>query len=68
LRRPALRRSIDVNNTSPTRVNMSNTRKISPLQSAIAAWTVLRVGLVSTGRTDMAQPTVPFPIYRGLTR
>jgi len=47
---------------------MSNTRKISPLQSAIAAWTVLRVGLVSTGRTDMAQPTVPFPIYRGLTR
>ena len=49
---------------------MSNTRQIIPLQSAIAAWTVSRVGgsLVCMGRSDMTLPTVPSPIYRGLTR
>jgi len=48
---------------------MSDTRKLTPLQSAIAAWTVERVGgLVCTGRSGMTHPTVPFPIYRGLTR
>ena len=49
---------------------MSNTRKPSLLQSAIADWTVLRVGgsLIDLGRSDMTHPNVPFPIYRGLTR
>jgi hypothetical protein len=48
---------------------MSDTRKLIPLQSAFAAWTVERVGaLVCTGRSGMTHPTVPFPIYRGLTR
>ena len=52
------------------RVNMSNTRNPIPLLSAIAGWTVLRAdgGLLSRGRSDMASPTVSFPIYRGLTR
>ena len=41
-----------------------------PLQSAIAAWTVARAdgGLDCTGRSGMTHATVPFPIYRGLTR
>jgi hypothetical protein len=48
---------------------MSDTRKLIPPQPAIAAWTAGRVGsLVCTGRSDMAHLTVPFPIYRGLTR
>ena len=46
---------------------MSNARNFIPLPSAIAAGTVVRVGgsLAGTGRSDMAHPTVPFPIYRG---
>jgi hypothetical protein len=48
---------------------MSDTRKLNPLQPATVAWTVGRVGsLVCTGRSGMTHPTVPFPIYRGLTR
>ena len=49
---------------------MSNTRKFIPLQSAIAAWTVVRVDgvLFGMGRSDTAHPTVSFPICRGLTR
>jgi hypothetical protein len=70
LPRVALRRSIVTINTSSPRVPMSNTRNISPLLSAIAGGTVLRAegGLLSRGRSDMASPTVSFPIYRGLTR
>jgi hypothetical protein len=51
--------------------SMSNApRTYLPLLSAIAGWTVLRVdgGLPHRGRSDMASPTVSFPIYRGLTR
>ena len=49
---------------------MSNARKFIPLQPALAAWTVMRVGgsLDGTGPADMTHPTVPYPIYRGLTR
>jgi hypothetical protein len=48
---------------------MSDARKLIPLQPATAAWMVGRVGsLVCTGRSGMTHPTVPFPIYRGLTR
>jgi hypothetical protein len=49
---------------------MSITRNHSPLLSAIAGWTVLRAdsGLLCRGRSEMASPTVSFPIYRGLTR
>jgi hypothetical protein len=49
---------------------MSNAHPILPLQSAIAGWTVVRAdgGLDGTWRSDMMHATVPFPIYRGLTR
>ena len=49
---------------------MSNARNFIPFQSAIAAWAVVRAGrsLVGTWRSDMTHSTVPFPIYRGLTR
>ena len=48
---------------------MSNTRKFIPLQSAIAAWVAGRGGgLVCSGQSDMTHSSVPFPIYRGLTR
>ena len=49
---------------------MSNARNFIPLRSAIAAWAVVRAGgsLMGTGRSDMMHTTVPYPIYRGLTR
>ena len=49
---------------------MSNARNFNPFRSAIAGWAVVRAGgnLACTGRSDMTHTTVPFPIYRGLTR
>ena len=49
---------------------MSSARNFIPIQSAIAAWTVVRAGgsLMGTGRSDITHTTVPYPIYRRLTR
>ena len=49
---------------------MSNARQLLPLQPAVAAWTVARTdgGLDGAWRSGIMHATVPFPIYRGLTR
>jgi hypothetical protein len=49
---------------------MSNARNFIPFQSAIAAWAIVRAGcsLMGTGRSDITHTTVPYPIYRRLTR
>jgi len=49
---------------------MSDARNFIPFQSAIAAWAVVRAGgsLIGSWRSGLMHSTVPFPIYRGLTR
>ena len=49
---------------------MSNTRKFTPLSSAFAGETVVRVdnGFAQWGGAGMAHRTASFPIYRGVLR
>ena len=49
---------------------MFNARKFIPLPPAVAAGTVARVdgSLRCSWQPDMAHPTVPFPIRRGVMR
>jgi hypothetical protein len=70
LPRATSRRNIASDNTRSNRGNMSIARPILPLQSAVAAWTDARTGgaLDCKGRSGIMHATVPFPIYRGLTR
>jgi len=70
LRRIVGRRNIHIVRTRSKQGNMSNTRKFTPLSSAVAGGTVVRVdnGFAQWGGAGMAHRTASFPIYRGVLR